>query len=77
MKSIEISNTQFEMLENLSQGRKTSISTILDLALKHFNQAEKSRQALLKTDARANALTEQDTNLIDEIVSQERKKERA
>ncbi len=53
MKSIEVSNTQFEMLESLIRKRKTSISTILDLALKQLSQAEKSRQALLKTDSRA------------------------
>lgn len=53
MKSIEVSNTQFEMLESLIRKRKTSISTILDLALKQLSQAEKSRQVLLKTDSRA------------------------
>ncbi len=68
MESIEISNTQYEMLEDLSQGQKTSINSILNLTLEQLGLSKKSRQALLKINSRVAALTQEDTDLIDEIV---------
>lgn len=76
MRTIEITNQQFEMLENVCRQNNLTVREALNLLLKKRAVAEKSRSALLKVHPKAKPMSATDEKLIDDAVHQSRTRQR-